>query len=140
VPILGPHCDDAFLFDALPVQARMFGLATVASFRPDRWLAQGERIALGESALEVIHCPGHAPGHIVFYQADAGLAQVGDVLFNGGIGRTDFPRGNYRDLLDSIRNRLFPLGNAVRFIPGHGPMSTLGTERRSNPYVGERRR
>jgi hydroxyacylglutathione hydrolase len=136
VPVLGPHRDDAFLLDALPEQARMFGLAVVTPFRPERWLNQGECVTLGETALDVIHCPGHTPGHIVFYDADAGLAQVGDVLFKGAIGRTDFPRGKRRDLLDSIRNRLFPLGDAVRFIPGHGPMSTFGAERRSNPFVG----
>jgi hydroxyacylglutathione hydrolase len=137
LPIFGPHRDDIFLFDALREQARMFGLTSVAPFYPDRWLSPGERVPLGDTSLEVIHCPGHTPGHLVFYQADAGLAQVGDVLFRGSIGRTDFPRGNHRDLLDSIRNRLFPLGDAVRFIPGHGPMSTLGAERRTNPYVGE---
>jgi hydroxyacylglutathione hydrolase len=137
LPILGPHRDDAFLFDALLDQARMFGLPSVAPFRPDRWLAPGEHIALGDTSLEVIHCPGHTPGHLVFYQADTGLAQVGDLLFRGSIGRTDLPRGNHRDLIDSIRSRLFPLGDGVRFIPGHGPMSTLGTERRTNPYVGD---
>lgn len=139
IPVLGPHRDDAFLLDALPEQARMFGLPMAASFRPERWLDQGERVTLGKVSLDVIHCPGHTPGHIVYYDADAGLAQVGDVLFKGAIGRTDFPRGRHRDLLDSIRNRLFPLGDAIRFIPGHGPMSTFGAERRSNPFVGEGR-
>jgi hydroxyacylglutathione hydrolase len=139
VPVLGPHRDDAFLLDALPEQARMFGLAPVAPFRPGQWLDQGECVTLGETSLEVIHCPGHTPGHVVFYQPEAGLAQVGDILFKGSIGRTDLPRGNHGDLLDSIRNRLFPLGDAVRFIPGHGPMSTLGAKRRSNPFVGEGR-
>jgi glyoxylase-like metal-dependent hydrolase (beta-lactamase superfamily II) len=139
VPVLGPHREDAFLLDALPEQARMFGLATVTPFRPSDWLDQGESIPLGEMVLEVIHCPGHTPGHIALYQREAGLIQVGDVLFKGSIGRTDFPRGNHRDLLDSIRNRLFPLGDEVRFIPGHGPMSTLGAERRGNPFVGEGR-
>ncbi len=137
VPVLGPHREDAFLLDQLPVQARMFGLDSVAPFVPGQWLNHGDRVALGDATLEVIHCPGHTPGHIVFYQAEAGLMQVGDVLFKGSIGRTDFPRGNHRDLLDSIRKRLFPLGDAVRFIPGHGPMSTLGAERRDNPYVSE---
>jgi glyoxylase-like metal-dependent hydrolase (beta-lactamase superfamily II) len=94
-------------------------------------------VVIGETVLDVIHCPGHTPGHVVFYQADAGLAQVGDVLFKGAIGRTDFARSKHRDLVDSIRNRLFPLGDEVRFIPGHGPMSTFGAERRSNPFVGE---
>jgi len=139
IPVLGPHPDDAFLLDALPEQARMFGLPMAAPFRPEQWLDQGERVTLGETVLDVIHCPGHTPGHIVYYDADAGLAQVGDVLFKGAIGRTDFPRGKHRDLIDSIRNRLFPLGDAIRFIPGHGPMSTFGAERRSNPFVGEGR-
>ena len=139
IPVLGPHPDDVFLFDALPEQARMFGLPMAAPFRPEQWLDQGERVTLGERVLDVIHCPGHTPGHIVYYDADAGLAQVGDVLFKGAIGRTDFPRGKHRDLIDSIRNRLFPLGDAIRFIPGHGPMSTFGAERRSNPFVGEGR-
>jgi hydroxyacylglutathione hydrolase len=139
IPVLGPHPDDAFLLDALPEQARMFGLPMAAPFRPEQWLDQGERVTLGERVLEVIHCPGHTPGHIVYYDADAGLAQVGDVLFKGAIGRTDFPRGKHRDLIDSIRNRLFPLGDAIRFILGHGPMSTFGAERRSNPFVGEGR-
>ena len=139
IPVLGPHPDDVFLFDALPEQARMFGLPMAAPFRPEQWLDQGERVTLGERVLDVIHCPGHTPGHIVYYDADAGLAQVGDVLFKGAIGRTDFPRGKHRDLIDSIRNRLFPLGDAIRFIPGHGPMSTFGAEWRSNPFVGEGR-
>ncbi len=139
IPVLGPHRDDAFLLDALPEQARMFGLPMAAPFRPEQWLDQGDQVTLGKVSLDVIHCPGHTPGHIVFYDGDAGLAQVGDVLFKGAIGRTDFPRGRHRDLLDSIRNRLFPLGDAIRFIPGHGPMSTFGAERRSNPFVGEGR-
>jgi hydroxyacylglutathione hydrolase len=139
IAVLGPHRDDAFLLDALPEQARMFGLPMAAPFRPEQWLDQGDRVTLGMVSLDVIHCPGHTPGHIVFYDGDAGLAQVGDVLFKGAIGRTDFPRGRHRDLLDSIRNRLFPLGDVIRFIPGHGPMSTFGAERRSNPFVGDDR-
>ena len=116
----------------------MFGFPSVAPFRPGQWLEHGDRVPLGELELEVIHCPGHTPGHIVFFERDEGLAQVGDVLFKGSIGRTDFPRGNHRDLLDSIRNRLFPLGDQVQFIPGHGPMSSFGAERRDNPFVGDR--
>mgnify|MGYP001238879593 CR=1 FL=1 len=139
VPVLGPHPDDAFLLDALPEQARMFGFPTVMPFRPGRWLEHGERVTVGESILDVIHCPGHTPGHVVFYDAEAGLAQVGDVLFKGSVGRTDFPRSKHQALLESIRGRLFPLGDAVRFIPGHGPMSTFGAERLGNPFVGEGR-
>ncbi len=92
---------------------------------------------LGEVELQVIHCPGHTPGHVIFFDPESRLAQVGDVLFQGSIGRTDFPRGNHADLLRSIRKRLFPLGDDVRFIPGHGPMSSLGAERRANPFVGD---
>jgi glyoxylase-like metal-dependent hydrolase (beta-lactamase superfamily II) len=136
LPIVGPHPDDAFWLDALPQQAQMFGFPPHQAFRPDRWLADDEVVELGERRLRVLHCPGHTPGHIVLFDADSRLAQVGDVLFAGGIGRTDFPRGNHADLLRSIRERLFPLGDDVRFIPGHGPMSTFGEERRSNPFVG----
>lgn len=135
LPIFGPHADDAFLIRNLPDQCRQFGFPPVADFVPDRWLQQGDSIELGEERLTVLHCPGHTPGHVVFVHVAARLAQVGDVLFRGAIGRTDFPRGNHRQLLDSIRRRLFPLGDDVRFIPGHGPMSTIGHERRTNPFV-----
>ncbi|MGD8275779.1 MAG: MBL fold metallo-hydrolase [Thiohalocapsa sp.] len=135
LPILGPHQDDAFWLDALPQQAQMFGFPPQPAFRPERWLTDGEVVTLGERRLEVLHCPGHTPGHVVLFDAEARLAQVGDVLFAGGIGRTDFPRGSHGDLLRSIRERLFPLGDDVRFIPGHGPMSTFGEERRHNPFV-----
>jgi glyoxylase-like metal-dependent hydrolase (beta-lactamase superfamily II) len=135
LPIIGPHADDAFWLDALPQQAQMFGFPPQSAFRPERFLSDGETIALGRRRLEVLHCPGHTPGHIVLFDADARLAQVGDVLFAGGIGRTDFPRGNHGDLLRAIRTRLFPLGDDVQFIPGHGPMSSFGQERRNNPFV-----
>jgi glyoxylase-like metal-dependent hydrolase (beta-lactamase superfamily II) len=136
LPIEGPHRDDDFLLRSLPQQARMFGVAQAPSFATGRWLEGGDRVQVGAVELEVIHCPGHTPGHVVFFDKESRLAQVGDVLFQGSIGRTDFPRGNHRDLLRSIRTRLFPLGDDVRFIPGHGPMSTFGAERRSNPFVG----
>lgn len=136
IPIKGPAREDAFLFQSLPEQCQRFGFAPVAVFEPDQWLEHGDQIRFGDVVLDVIHCPGHTPGHIVFYQADSQLAQVGDVLFRGSIGRTDFPRGNHQQLLDAIRQRLFPLGDAVRFIPGHGPLSTFGEERRTNPFVG----
>ncbi len=136
LPIIGPHPDDAFWLDALPQQAQLFGLPPQAPFRPQRWLSDDETIALGQRRLEVLHCPGHTPGHVVLFDAEARLAQVGDVLFAGAIGRTDFPRGNHADLIRAIRERLFPLGDDVRFIPGHGPMSTLGEERHTNPFVG----
>lgn len=138
VPVIGPHRNDAFLIHSLPSQCRLFGLPPVPDFEPDRWLTDGEEIRVGEQTLAVIHCPGHTPGHVVFFDSQGRLAQVGDVLFRGSIGRTDFPRGNHAQLLSSIIHRLFPLGDDVRFIPGHGPMSTLGTERLNNPYVGRR--
>lgn len=136
VPIWGPHRDDAFLIQALDRQCEMFGVPPLRPFEPDRWLEPGDTVPVGEDCLEVLHCPGHTPGHIVFFDAKGRLAQVGDVLFQGSIGRTDFPRGNHRQLLDSITHRLFPLGDEVRFISGHGPMSTFGEERRTNPFVG----
>jgi len=137
LPIIGPHRDDAFWLDALPDQARMFGLPDCQPLTPARWLEGGETIQVGNQTLEVLHCPGHTPGHVVFLHRPSGLAQVGDCLFRGSIGRTDFPRGNHADLVRSIRDVLFPLGDTVRFIPGHGPMSTFGEERRSNPFVGD---
>lgn len=135
IPIWGPHQEDRFWLEALDEQCTMFGFPPIAPFEPDRWLQAGEQIPLGEASLEVLHCPGHTPGHLVFFSAADQLAQVGDVLFKGSIGRTDFPRGNHAQLLSSIHERLFPLGDDIRFIPGHGPMSTLGEERRHNPFV-----
>ena len=107
------------------------------SFTPTRWLQHGDTVTVGELTLDVIHCPGHTPGHVVFHHAGAKLALVGDVLFAGSIGRTDFPRGNHGQLIAAIRDKLFPLGDDVRFIPGHGPLSTFGDERADNPYVGD---
>ncbi len=139
LPIIGPQREDAFWLDALAQQAQMFGFPPQAAFSPDQWLEHGDQLQLGERSLQVLHCPGHTPGHLVFVDHDARLAQVGDVLFRGAIGRTDFPRGNHSQLLRSIHERLFPLGDDIRFIPGHGPMGTLGEERRSNPFVGDHR-
>lgn len=138
VPIEGPQREDQFWIDLLPRQAEMFGFPPTESFVPDRWLEQGDRVSVGRIELEVLHCPGHTPGHVVFFDRSARLALVGDVLFQGSIGRTDFPRGDYATLIRSICERLWPLGDDVRFIPGHGPMSTFGAERRSNPFVGDR--
>jgi glyoxylase-like metal-dependent hydrolase (beta-lactamase superfamily II) len=138
VPIIGPHREDALLIQSLPAQCELFGFPPVLDFEPDRWLVGGDEVTVGDQVLSVIQCPGHTPGHVVFFDADGRLAQVGDVLFRGSIGRTDVPRGNRAQLIASITERLFPLGDDVRFIPGHGPMSTLGVERRENPYVGER--
>jgi hydroxyacylglutathione hydrolase len=138
LPVEGPHPDDRFWIEQLPQQGAMFGLGQSEAFEPTRWLGQGDTVGVGNITLEVRHCPGHTPGHVVFYDPDARLAFVGDVLFAGSIGRTDFPRGDYDTLIRSIRENLFPLGDDVRFVPGHGPMSTFGQERRTNPFVGEK--
>lgn len=137
LPIEGPHEDDRFWIEQLPVLAAQFGFPPARSFTPQRWLHHGDRVGVGSLQLEVIHCPGHTPGHVVFYHAPSKLAIVGDVIFSGSIGRTDFPRGNHRDLIRSIRERLFPLGDDITFVPGHGPLSTFGEERRTNPFVGD---
>ena len=134
-PIEGPHEEDRFWIEGMARQSKMFGLNEVAGFEPDRWLRAGDKVRFGEIELDVLHCPGHTPGHVVFYHPASRLAQVGDVLFQGSIGRTDFPRGDYDTLISSIKERLFPLGDDVEFIPGHGPMSTLGEERRHNPFL-----
>jgi len=138
IPIEGPHQDEASLIERLPEQGRLFGFPPVPSFTPDRWLEQGDTVGFGKETLEVLHCPGHTAGHVVFFHRGGRLALVGDVLFRGSIGRTDLPGGDYDQLIDSIRNRLWPLGDEVSFIPGHGPRSTFGAERRSNPFVGDR--
>jgi len=138
VPIEGPHQEDQFWIDQIPEQVQRFGFADAAVFTPDRWLNQGDTVHFGELELEVYFCPGHTPGHVVFFHRPSLLAQVGDVLFAGSIGRTDFPRGDYSTLIKSIRENLFLLGDEVRFIPGHGPMSTFGAERMTNPYVGDK--
>lgn len=134
IPIYGPQRDDDFLAETLPTWSMQFGLEG-RKFQPDRWLNQGDTVNFGEEQLEVLHCPGHTPGHIVFFHEGKRIAFVGDVIFRGGIGRTDFPRGSHADLIDSINNRLMPLGEDVSFVPGHGPMSTLGEEKRSNPFL-----
>ena len=139
LPIEGPHEGDRFWIEQLPQQGTMFGVARAESFEPSRWLEQGDTVTVGNVTLEVRHCPGHTPGHVVFYDPDAKLAFVGDVLFAGSIGRTDFPGGDHGTLIRSIRQNLFPLGDDVRFVPGHGPMSTFGEERRTNPFVGDGR-
>lgn len=139
VPVEGPQREDAFWIEGLEMQGQMFGLSTGEPFEPDRWLEGGDVVEVGALSFEVIHCPGHTPGHVVFFHRPSRLAFVGDVLFAGSIGRTDFPKGDAKALVSSIRERLFPLGDDVRFVPGHGPMSTFGDERRTNPFVGDRR-
>ncbi len=136
VPVEGPHEDDRFWIEGMPQQSQRFGFPDVESFEPDRWLHDGDKVTVGEESFDVIHAPGHTPGHVVFVHPQARLAIVGDVLFAGSIGRTDFPRGDYQTLIDSIRNKLFPLGDDIVFIPGHGPTSTFGEERAHNPFVG----
>ncbi len=137
VVIEGPHMEDQFWIDLIPEQKTRFGFADADVFSPDRWLNQGDTVHFGNIELEVYFCPGHTPGHVIFFHRASKLAQVGDVLFRGSIGRTDFPRGDHATLIQSIRKNLFPLGNDVRFISGHGAMSTFGEERRSNPFVGD---
>ena len=138
VPIEGPHPDDDFWISRLDDPASRYGLEG-ESFVPDRWLGDGDVVTVGDLELSVIHCPGHTPGHVVFFHAPSRFALVGDVLFAGSIGRTDFPRGNHQQLIDSITQKLWPLGDDVTFVPGHGPTSTFGQERRTNPFVGDPR-
>ncbi len=135
IPIVGPHKADLFWLQSLPQQAEMFGFDAAVAFQPDHWLVDGESVPIGEQPLEVLHCPGHTPGHVVFYHARAQLAFVGDVLFQGSIGRTDFPRGDHEQLIQSITEKLLPLGDQVTFVPGHGPCSTFGHERKHNPFL-----
>jgi glyoxylase-like metal-dependent hydrolase (beta-lactamase superfamily II) len=134
-PIVGPQREDEFWIEALPEQARSFGLSGAETFTPERWLEDGDRVSVGEEELEVLHTPGHTPGHVVFFHRKSELLVVGDVLFQGSIGRTDFPRGDYDTLIRSIKERLLPLGDGVAFTCGHGPDSTLGAERTSNPFL-----
>ncbi|NBC35742.1 MBL fold metallo-hydrolase [Novosphingobium sp. FSY-8] len=137
VPIEGPHEGDRFWIEGLDDPHTRMGLEG-QSFEPDRWLSDGDTVTVGDLTLSVIHCPGHTPGHVVFYYAPFKLAIVGDVLFKGSIGRTDFPQGNHQQLLDSITEKLWPLGKDVTFVPGHGPHSTFGHEMLTNPFVGGR--
>jgi hydroxyacylglutathione hydrolase len=137
LPIEGPHEDDRFWIDGLPEAAAKYGFPPARAFTPTRWLSHGDTVSVGTVSFDVLHCPGHTPGHVVFHQPGMQIAFVGDVLFQGSIGRTDFPRGDHAQLVDAIRTRLFPLGDDVRFVPGHGPMSTFGDERRYNPYVAD---
>jgi glyoxylase-like metal-dependent hydrolase (beta-lactamase superfamily II) len=137
VPIEGPQKEDAFWIDGIAQQGLSFGLAGARPFTPERWLEGGDHVQVGELDLEVRHCPGHTPGHVIFFHPPSALAIVGDVLFRGSIGRTDFPRGDHATLLRSIREQLWPLGDEVTFVPGHGELSTFGEERRSNPFCGD---
>jgi len=135
IPVIGPHPLDAVWLENLPVQSQMFGLPECAPLTPDRWLEEGDIVRLGNVSLEVLHCPGHTPGHVVFFDRNGRLLISGDVIFSGGVGRTDFPQGSHSDLINAIKTKLLPLGDDVTFIPGHGPQSTLGRERLSNPFL-----
>ena len=137
VPVEGPQREEKFWIDQLALQGVRFGLPGVEGFEPDRWLEGGDEVRFGDVVLEVRHCPGHTPGHVVFFSPADRLALVGDVLFAGSIGRTDFPRGDLDTLIRSITTQLWPLGDDVAFVPGHGPMSTFGEERATNPFVGD---
>ena len=136
VEIHGPHIEDKFLLDGLQEQGQMFGLPS-KNCQPDLWLKEGDTVKVGEEKLDVYFCPGHTPGHIIFYNEENKLAIVGDVLFNGSIGRTDLPGGNHDQLINSVKEKLWPLGKDIEFIPGHGPMSTFEAERLSNPFVSD---
>jgi hydroxyacylglutathione hydrolase len=137
VPIEGPHRADKFWIDRIPESGQRYGMSGARAFTPDRWLSDGDVVNLGETEFEVLHCPGHTPGHVVLFHRQAKFAQVGDVLFQGSVGRTDFPLGDHNQLIASITGKLWPLGDDVRFVPGHGPMSTFGVERKFNPFVSD---
>lgn len=138
LPIEGPQEEDMFWIDMLPQQAQQMGFPPARAFRPDRFLHQGDKIEIGNVTLEVRHTPGHTPGHVILFDPGTRLALVGDVLFQGSIGRTDFPRGDFNTLVTSIREQLWTLGDDVAFIPGHGPMSTFGRERQTNAFVADK--
>lgn len=135
IPILGPHPADEYWLKGLPQQAAYFGFPPTVAFAPDEWLDEPQTVMVGEIPFQVLHLPGHTPGHLVFFQPEFRLALVGDVLFAGSVGRTDFPGGDHQALIQGIQNKLFPLGDDIVFIPGHGPQSTFGEERRHNPFV-----
>ena len=136
IKVIGPHKADLPLLQNLETQAEKFGVKmTVRNLTPDRWLNEGDRVSFGDHVFEVFHCPGHAPGHVIYYNRDQGFAHLGDVLFNGSIGRTDLPGGDHETLLASIRDKVLPLGDDVSFICGHGPGSRIGDERRGNPFL-----
>ena len=137
VDIVGPHPEDLFWIESLEEKGREWGMPEARVFTPTRWLADGEVLTLGETSWEIYHTPGHTPGHVIFFNRAARFAQVGDVLFQGSIGRTDFPRSDHHALLTAITTKLWPLGDDVTFVPGHGPVSTFGAERRSNPFVSD---
>jgi hydroxyacylglutathione hydrolase len=135
VPIEGPHGSDQYLLDHVVDAALMFGIEGVANVTPDRWLEEGDRVEVGQLTFDILHCPGHSPGSVAFINAAQRLAIVGDVLFSGSIGRTDLPGGDHRQLLKSIRDKLLPLEDDVTVLSGHGPVTTIGRERATNPFI-----
>ncbi len=137
IPIIGPHIDDKFWIDGMPEQAQKYGFDASEAFDADEWLTHGKIVEVAGISFDVLHCPGHTPGHVVFFQREDRIAMVGDVLFKGSVGRTDFPKGDYQQLVNSITQNLWPLGEDVTFIPGHGPTSTFGFERKTNPFVSD---
>ena len=138
VDIIGPHIDDKFWFDSLPMQAQMFGFAPISPFYPTQWLNHGDVISVGNSQLSVRHCPGHTPGHVVFYDDETQQVIVGDVIFQGSVGRTDFPEGDSAQLLASIKSEILSFADEVAILPGHGPNTTVGHERKTNPFISGR--
>jgi hydroxyacylglutathione hydrolase len=139
IPIEGSHLGDKDIFDTLPLWCQQVSFPHVDSFHPDKWLNEGDTITFGAQKLSVFHCPGHTPGHVVFYHKPTSMLWVGDVIFKGSIGRTDFPGGDHNTLINSIKNKLWHLGDQVTFVSGHGPLSTIGYERETNPFVADSR-
>jgi glyoxylase-like metal-dependent hydrolase (beta-lactamase superfamily II) len=135
IQIIGPDRRDEALLQSIEEQARLFGVSGMHNASPDRYLSEGETVSIGPHVFEVLHCPGHTPGHVVFVNRAARFAQVGDVLFRGSVGRTDFPYGDHDALIDSIKTKLLPLGDDIRFVCGHGPTSSIGAERATNPFI-----
>ncbi len=134
-PVTGPHADDAWLLDQVAAQGAMFGVPGGRDVTPDAWLKEGDEARFGDVAFEVRHCPGHTPGHVLFIHRGANIGLFGDVLFKGSIGRTDFERSDHQALLDGIAEKILPLPDDFTFIPGHGEPSTVGDERRANPFL-----
>lgn len=139
VPIIGPHKGDTFWLNAVAQQSQMFNFPPTENFTPTEWLDDGDTVSVGNLTLTILHCPGHTPGHVALYEQQSGVAIVGDIIFAGSIGRTDFPQGNHQQLIDSIREKLFSLPESTKVYPGHGPTTTIGHERSSNPFVADHR-
>jgi glyoxylase-like metal-dependent hydrolase (beta-lactamase superfamily II) len=135
VEIIGPHIDDKFLLDNVVMSGMRFGMTGVRDVAPDRWLEEGDQVGVGELTFDILHCPGHSPGSVVFFSKDMRFALVGDVLFSGSVGRSDIPGGDHDTLIRSIKDKLLPLGDDVGFICGHGPGSSIGHERMTNPFL-----